>query len=91
MNSNTETPNGVKSIALYDQRIVQSHADIMELFNSSKDRKTETDMKYKNKHDHIQNKEYIPYFNIKISWKENIIPTIHAVSGKKNIGSSIVI
>ena len=40
-------------------------------------------MNYKKKHDHIQKKEDVPYVNIKLSWKENISPTINVVPGKK--------
>ena len=39
MGAHRTTPNGSTSLALEAQRLLKSHADIMELFNSSNDRK----------------------------------------------------
>ena len=71
-NDHTETTSGATSLALEAQRLLQSHADTIELFHISKDCKIESEMKYKEKHYHIQNKEDVPHVNIKISRKENI-------------------
>ena len=40
-------------------------------------RKQETGTNYKKKHYHTKKKEDVPHLNIKMSWKENIFPTIH--------------
>ena len=38
-------------------------------------------MNYENKNYHIQKKSDAPHVNIKISWKDNIFPTIHVFLG----------
>ena len=85
MNANIENTNGTTNIALKSQSLLQPYAEIKEWFHKSKNSKRESEVNYKKKLYHIQNKEYVSHVNTKMSWKENISPTINVFPEKKDM------